>query len=95
MKYLRSIIRVACQGHIASASLRIALVVGVILNLINQDGAIWDGQSFSVGQFALNFAVPFCVSSYSAAKNEVNLRHISQDVQHKPPDGHEENIDRT
>jgi hypothetical protein len=94
MRNLRSIIWIACQRRIASASLQIALIVGVILNLINQGGAIWDGQSFSLGQFALNFVVPFCVSSYSAAKNEVKLRHISHHAQHDPPHGHEESTDR-
>lgn len=93
MKYLRSIIRIACQRHVALASLQIALVVGAILNLINQGDAVWTGQSFSLGQFVLNFAVPFCVASYSAAKNEMKLRRWSQDLQRKLSPSHEENAD--
>lgn len=77
MKYLQEIIRIATRPRLAKASLRIALVVGVILNVINQGGAVWGDTSFSIPQFFLNFMVPFCVSSYSAARNERNLVQTS------------------
>lgn len=58
----------AMQPDIRRASLRIALVVGTILNAINQGGRIIDGGSPQWGQFALNYAVPFCVSCFSAVR---------------------------
>ncbi len=50
---------------------KVALVVGVILNSINQGPALWHGAEVSWWHVLLNFAVPFCVSSYSAAKNQM------------------------
>jgi hypothetical protein len=95
MKYLADIIQIALQRRLASASLRIALVVGMVLNLINQGSTIWNEQAFSLGQFALNFVVPFCVSSYSAARNEMSLLRISQSTQNKPVSDNNESIGQT
>ena len=47
---------------------KIALVVGTCLNAINQGPQIWQGQDIAWGSFALNFVVPFLVSSYSGVK---------------------------
>lgn len=49
-------------------ALRIALVVGTCLNLINQGSAILHGAPVQWGKLLLNFAVPYLVASYSAAK---------------------------
>lgn len=77
MTYLKDIISTALQPRIALAALRLAAVVGIVLNLINQGGAIWGDLSFSSGHFILNFLVPFFVSSYSAAKNQLSLVQAS------------------
>ncbi|MDN4016150.1 nitrate/nitrite transporter NrtS [Zwartia panacis] len=45
-----------------------ALLVGSVLNLINQGDAILGPAEISWAHVALNFFVPFCVSSYSAAR---------------------------
>lgn len=65
------VVRTALCPRIAISSLRIALVVGLLLNAINQGGALWDGKPISLGHVLMNFLVPFCVSGYSAAKNEL------------------------
>jgi hypothetical protein len=46
-------------------------VVGSLLNLVNQGGNLLDGLPLNSMQMLLNFIVPFCVSSYSAARNEL------------------------
>lgn len=46
----------------------VALVVGICLNAINQGGAFWHGKGIEWGKVALNFLVPYCVASYSAAR---------------------------
>lgn len=71
MTYLRRVFAIATKRKVLESSLQIALVVGAILNLINQGGAIWGDARFSIGHFFMNFAVPFCVASFSAAKNEI------------------------
>ena len=46
------------------------MVVGTVLNLINNGEQLWTHHTVNLWQAALNFVVPFCVSSYSAARNE-------------------------
>jgi hypothetical protein len=47
-------------------SLRIALVVGTILNLINQGDALLALGPFDWGKCVLTYFVPFAVATYSA-----------------------------
>ncbi|PKO62278.1 MAG: hypothetical protein CVU24_04790 [Betaproteobacteria bacterium HGW-Betaproteobacteria-18] len=71
---MRTLFQAACSGKIVKSSLRIALVVGSILNLVNQGSAILAGTDISWIHVALNYFVPYCVASYSAAKNELTPR---------------------
>lgn len=66
-----SLLRTACQRSIVLAAIRVALVVGTILNLINQGGRLLDGLPPSWFHVCLNYLVPYCVSSYSAARNQM------------------------
>ena len=51
---------------IATRSMLVALVVGTILNAINQGSEILNGGSVSFRRLILTYAVPFFVSSYGA-----------------------------
>lgn len=51
MTYLRRVFAIATKRKVLKSSLQIALVVGAILNLINQGGAIWGDTRFSIGHF--------------------------------------------
>jgi hypothetical protein len=65
-----SLVRRACRWDIVRGALPVSAVVGVLLNVINQGQAVVDGLPIAWGYVAMNFAVPFLVSSYSAARNE-------------------------
>ncbi|ABD69334.1 conserved hypothetical protein [Rhodoferax ferrireducens T118] len=71
---MRSLFQFACSGKIVKNSLRIAVVVGSILNLVNQGSAILAGTGISWVHVSLNYLVPYCVASYSAARNEMTPR---------------------
>jgi len=71
MVFLQTLLRTACQRSIVLAAARVALLVGTLLNLINQGGRVLDGLPPSWFHVALNFLVPYFVSSYSAAQNEM------------------------
>lgn len=71
---MQKLVQVACSGKIVKNSLRIALVVGSILNLVNQGDALLTGADISWIHVALNYFVPYCVASYSAARNEMTPR---------------------
>lgn len=63
-----TLLTVMISRPIIANALRVSLVVGTCLNAINQLPAIWDGQSIEWGKLLLNYAVPYLVASYSAAK---------------------------
>jgi hypothetical protein len=44
----------------------VALVVGAILNLINQGDALLSGAPLNFTKIILTFAVPYCVATYGA-----------------------------
>ena len=58
-------------------ALAVALVVGTILNLINQGDALFAGGPVDLPKFLLNFIVPYCVSTYGAVSYRFHLaRHL-------------------
>ncbi len=65
----------ATQRRIMVGALRIALVVGTVLNFLNQGQHLWAGEGLSWWHLVLNYLVPYCVATYSAVKNELNRRN--------------------
>ena len=59
------------KPQIIKSALKVSLVVGTILNLINRNGLMIGDGSISWLHVAMNYVVPYCVSSYSAAMNEI------------------------
>jgi hypothetical protein len=64
------LLQTACDPRIAWSAFKIALVVGTVLNTVNNGDRLLRGDAVNWWQFALNFLVPFCVSSYGAAGND-------------------------
>ncbi|MEO6747935.1 MAG: nitrate/nitrite transporter NrtS [Caldimonas sp.] len=62
---------------IVLTALKVSFVVGTLLNAINQGEALWAGHTIIWWRVALNYVVPYCVSSYSAARNEA--RRVKSD----------------
>ena len=54
--------------RIAGSSIRVSLVVGTLLNLINQGESLLAGEGIMVGHMLLNYLVPYGVASYSGAR---------------------------
>lgn len=76
MSFLKTVLRTACRRPIVAAAIKLALVVGTLLNIINQGGRLLDGLPPSWFHVFLNYLVPYCVSSYSAARQE--MRRIEE-----------------
>ena len=70
LRRLRPIVRHAATRQVFGFSVKVCVVVGVTLNAINQGPRVWAGEPFSWLHGVLNFIVPFCVSSFSAGRNE-------------------------
>lgn len=64
----RRFFRVMVSARIAGNSVRISLVVGTVLNLINQGEYLMAGGEIMVGHMLLNYLVPYGVASYSGAR---------------------------
>lgn len=65
-----SVFALMFSRRIAWAALKVSLVVGTVLNVVNNGERLMVQGTVSLWQLAMNFVVPFCVSSYSAARNE-------------------------
>jgi len=67
---MREYLNIALRPNVCLTALRVSLVVGTILALINHGSAII-GFSLSIGnvlQIFLTYLVPYAVSTYSAVK---------------------------
>lgn len=64
---------IALRSSIVSRSIKIALVVGSILALLNHGDKIFSGQlaPTDVYKIMITYFVPYCVSTYSAVRNEL------------------------
>ena len=68
---MASLLQCVVRTHIIRNATKVALIVGTILNLINQGNALFGSETISWPHVFLNYLVPYCVASYSAAKNEL------------------------
>ena len=60
--------RDATRPAVVRGALQVSVVVGVILNLVNQGGTMLRGGAIDWPHLALNFAVPYCVATFSAVR---------------------------
>lgn len=67
------VVRLMLQPHNAKSALMVSLVVGTVLNVVNNGEQIWMHHTVNLWHVGMNFFVPYCVSSYSAARNEARL----------------------
>lgn len=68
---------IATRPHIVRNACTVSLVVGTILNVINQSEPMLNGMAISWSHLFLNYLVPYCVASYSAAKNELTREKMN------------------
>lgn len=65
---MRRLLRHMASAPVARTAIRVSLVVGTVLNLINQGDALWHGGAIQWGKLLLNYVTPYLVASYSAAR---------------------------
>ncbi|MGR3463098.1 MAG: nitrate/nitrite transporter NrtS [Roseovarius sp.] len=70
---------------IFTRSVRVAIVVGTILNLINQGDAIFGSAESDLGKAALTYCVPFFVAMYGAlsATRDYRKNSLGRNQRHK------------
>ncbi|WP_288362905.1 nitrate/nitrite transporter NrtS [uncultured Spongiibacter sp.] len=60
----------AMSRPVVFTALKVAAVVGTILNVINQGEVLWAGVEPDLPRLLLNYLTPYCVASYSGAKTQ-------------------------
>ena len=58
-------------------SLIVALIVGTILNLINQGDALVTGMPLDLTKLLLTYLVPYCVSTYGAVSYRLHAARLA------------------
>ena len=71
--------RCAISNGVPRRSLVVALVVGSVLNLINQGDALVAGRPIDWTKLLLTFAVPYCVATYGAVSYHLKMLHSTGD----------------
>jgi hypothetical protein len=66
MSQLSRICLCCISDGIPRRSFVVALIVGTILNLINQGDTLVAGERVNVAKILLTYAVPYCVATYGA-----------------------------
>lgn len=59
-------LQLAFRPSIVKRSLVVAVIVGTILNLINQGDVMTGSATFNLFKCLLTYTVPYCVSTYGA-----------------------------
>lgn len=58
----------------------VALIVGTVLNLINQGDVLFGGGRIDFVKVILTFAVPYCVATYGAVSYRLNATRVANDT---------------
>jgi len=67
------IARICVSDGVPKRSFLVAIVVGTVLNLINQGDTLIGHGHFDSVKAALTFAVPYCVATYGAVSYRLKL----------------------
>ncbi len=59
-------LKTALSGPCLARAIVVMIIVGTVLNLINQGDALLHGAPLNVAKLLLTYVVPFCVSTYGA-----------------------------
>jgi hypothetical protein len=81
MARLGHVCRCAISDGVPRRSFVVALIVGTILNLINQGDALVTGMPIEVVKLLLTYLVPYCVSTYGAVSYRL---HAARMTSHRP-----------
>lgn len=78
MIWLGMVGRLCIANGVPRRSLAVALVVGTILNLINQGDVLFGAASLNLTKLLLTYAVPYCVATYGAVSFQLALQRRAQ-----------------
>lgn len=83
MSQWRKIWAYCVSGGVPRRSFVVALIVGTILNLINQADALLRSAPLDFTKIILTFAVPCCVATYGAVSYRLRLTPSVSSPEHE------------
>ena len=83
MERVGRICHCAISGGVPRRSLVVALIVGTVLNLINQGDAMLSGMPIDLAKLLLTYLVPCCVSTYGAVSYRLPVARLAE-IQPEP-----------
>ena len=79
MSRLSQICLYCVSDGVPHRSFVVALIVGAILNLINQGDALFGHGHLNLIRIILTFAVPYCVATYGAVSFQMSRKDTQGD----------------
>ena len=73
-EYIKDFYCYAIRPAIIKRSLIVAVIVGTVLNMINQGDAIAGYSTFNLFKCILTYMVPFCVATYGSVSALIAIR---------------------
>lgn len=77
MSRLRQICLYSVSDGVPQRSVLVAMIVGTILNVINQGDALFGEGRINPIKLVLTFAVPYCVATYGAVSYRMSRMRTS------------------
>jgi hypothetical protein len=77
MSSFSKVCRLCVSGGVPKRSALVALLVGTLLNLINQGEALLTGGRISIAKLLLTYAVPYCVATYGAVSYRLQMERTA------------------
>lgn len=74
MTRLREIYRYATANGVPRRSLVVALIIGTIINAINQGDVLVIGGDLNWIKIGLSYILPYCVATYGAVSVQMSRR---------------------
>ncbi len=73
-EYARSFFRHARSPAVIGTAIRVSLVVGTVLTLINQGDLLFGGGAVNMAKALLTYMVPYLVSTHGAVTARLHLQ---------------------
>ncbi|WP_372625284.1 nitrate/nitrite transporter NrtS [Arsukibacterium sp.] len=80
---MKTLLQQLVQPQVVINAIKVAVVVGTLLNVINQWQALLGEQHWRWGMALLNYLVPFSVASYSAARQRLTDLTDNRKIPHE------------
>ena len=71
---IATVFALAVSDGIPKMALIVAVIVGSLLNCINQEDALFGDGTVNVGKMTLTYMVPYCVSTFGSVSAIMRLR---------------------